>query len=136
MNPLTLQLTDSFKFWTYTFDGYLMDYRNTSLAIQMQQVPFITSVVVSVGSLVNSATTNYTLLITPIVPVNNSHAVVVQFPQDIVLPVNSSDYQCSSADINLIQSVNCTNLGGNLVQANLTLQQGVPGINPSQTFRI
>lgn len=104
----------------------------------MQRVPFIKAVVMTPGSLINSAVSNFTFLITPTVPINNSHVLIVTFPPEITLPKSSSSFLCVSPDTNVIQSVSCqinTN-SSNQVLATLSLKPGLPGISPLQTFRL
>lgn len=72
VNPLTLDPTDSFSMYTRTSNGIIMDQLLTGLTLTMKFVPNLRSVLLTPGSLINSAITNYTFLITSPVPVNNS----------------------------------------------------------------
>ncbi len=65
-----------------------MDAKEIGITIKMTKVPYIRSVVLTPGSLVNSAITNYTFLITPTVPLNNSFSVIIVFPPEVTLPSN------------------------------------------------
>lgn len=88
LNPLTLDPTDSFKIYTKTSDGNKMDTLESGLIIKMTRVPYIKSVLVTPSSLINSAITNYTFIITTTVPINNSYSVIFQFPPEITLPTD------------------------------------------------
>ena len=71
-----------------------MDLIESGITLKMQQVPYINSVIATPGSLVNSAITNYTFLITPSVPLNNSYSVLITFPPEITQPNATQGYGC------------------------------------------
>ena len=80
VNPLTLATTDTFQFYTKAPDGSTMDQLLSGLTLKMTQVPYIKSVIINPGSLVNAAITSYTFLITPTVPVFNQYAIIFTAP--------------------------------------------------------
>lgn len=90
LNPLTLDSTDSFRIYTKTSGNNIMDQIESGLKIKMTNVPYIKSVIVTPGSLVNSAITNYTFLITSAIPINSTYSVIVIYPTEITLPTDQS----------------------------------------------
>ena len=138
VNPLTLDRTDTFLMQTMTLDGSIMDILTSGLTLKMTQVPYIRSVLVETSSLINSALSKYTFIITPTVPINNTYSIVVKFPPEITLPSDPSIYKCSSDDLQLISSVNCLDHKAfvlNGVRFVLNIKTGT-GINPLQPFRL
>jgi|LauGreDrversion4_2_1035121.scaffolds.fasta_scaffold09923_3 hypothetical protein len=79
-----------------------MDVLTSGLTIKMTRVPFIRSVLVEPLSLINSAITRYTFIVTSTVPVNSTYSVIIKFPSEVTLPKDPAMYKCYSDDVNLI----------------------------------
>lgn len=63
------------------------------------------SVLVSLGSYVNAATTSYTFTITASVPVTEDNYVIIKFPTQITLPKSESTLACRSDDTAIFNNV-------------------------------
>jgi hypothetical protein len=105
----------------------------------MTTTAFMKSVFVNLGSYINAAVTSYTFLITPTVPVIETHLVIIQFPPEVTLPTSESSLSCSSTDTTIFNSVSCSfnkALLSNSIKVAIDLKSSITQINILQTFRI
>ena len=107
-NPLSLEPSDSFKFYTYTSDQHLMDKLESGVTVQMLSTAYMKSVGISLGSYVNSAKTKYTFQITATIPILASHYIIIQFPPEVTLPSSATALSCLSDDSSLFDSITCS----------------------------
>lgn len=77
-----------------TTEGWVIDQIETGVTVQMTSTAFMKSVLILLGSYVNSATTKYTFSITATVPAKQTNYVVIQFPSQVILPSNENSLNC------------------------------------------
>lgn len=104
----------------------------------MRENAKLQTVQLTLGNYDNAARTNYTFTMVPSIPITYTNFILMTFPSQIILPTNSSDFNCTSSFSALLSSVTCsydpevTTL--NTVRVDLKFAETVQIISPLDRF--
>mmetsp|Transcript_43828 Transcript_43828/g.42330 ORF Transcript_43828/g.42330 Transcript_43828/m.42330 type:complete len:94 (+) Transcript_43828:163-444(+) len=87
-NPLTTIRTSAFIVTIYRSDGNIIDQSSggEGTYVQMTDSSYMESVVIALGSYVNSDVTSYTFSMTANVAITSSNKIFIEFPEEVILP--------------------------------------------------
>jgi hypothetical protein len=139
-NPIHTKSTKSFEFTTFTRQGEIIDVSTRTAVTEMINSAQINTIIVSLGSYVNSVITDYTFTIVPTVPVASGSVVFITFPEQIQIPAEARDFDCSSSFTSLIKQASCSFAGAShppgTVKIELLFADGVNKIGALDRFSV
>lgn len=132
-NPRSFAPSNGFTFTTYDADGYIIDQTSSSLSVSMSIAAVLdTRTSVVPDSLINSASTDYTFMIYPTIPILSTDFITVIFPSTIFF--ENQNIQCVTADPNIQKIDQCSAGGANAVSLGLSFSSSP--ISSSFSFKI
>jgi hypothetical protein len=104
----------------------------------MRENAKLQTVQLTLGNYDNAARTNYTFTMVPSIPITYTNFILMTFPSQIILPTNSSDFNCTSSFSALLSSVTCSYdpevTTFNTVRVDLKFAETVQIISPLDRF--
>ena len=130
-NPPSTAPYFSFVIATYDSSGNGIDYKSSGISVTVTTANTLTAASVSIGSLVNSASTTYTfsLTVTNVTPTNAYVSIVA--PSQVTLPNN---FICAA--VTNIATVSCSYVSSNTFTVSLTFSGSTIAIGTTISFSL